>query len=63
MASLLAQELAKKHDITVLTSCWHSVPREYTENGVRVIRVPIFFRKQKDVASLISMLTFIPFAI
>lgn len=63
MTSLMAQELAKKHDITVLTSCWHSVPREYTENGVRVIRVPIFFRKQKDVASLISMLTFIPFAI
>lgn len=63
ITSLIAEELAKDHEVTVLTSRWHSVPTEYTDNGVRIVRVPVLFRNKKYTASLISLLTFIPFAI
>lgn len=61
--ALLAQELARTHEVTVLTSQGLDLPRERIENGVRVIRVPVFFRQQQAVASLSSMLAFIPMAI
>lgn len=57
--ALLAQELAKRHEVTVLTSQGLDLPPERVENGVRVIRVPVFFRKQEAVANLLSMLAFI----
>lgn len=62
-SSLLAGELAKKHEVTVLTSSWHSVPSDYLENEVRIIRVPVIFRKDREVAGLISMVSFLPSAI
>jgi glycosyltransferase involved in cell wall biosynthesis len=61
--ALLAEELAKRHDVTVLTSQGLDQPLERVESGVRVIRVPVFFRKQAAVANLLSMFTFIPMAI
>jgi glycosyltransferase involved in cell wall biosynthesis len=57
--ALLAQELAKQHEVTVLTSLGQSVPAESLERGVRVLRVPIFVRRQEANASLHSMLAFI----
>lgn len=61
--ALLAEEMAKRHDVTVLTSQGLDLPRERMENGVRVIRVPVFFRKEEAVANLRSMAAFIPMAI
>lgn len=55
----LAQELAKQHEVTVLTSQGLGAPLDNVENGVRVVRVPVFLRKQQATASLVSMLSFI----
>ena len=57
--AMLAQEMARRHDVTVLTSQGLDLPLEGVENGVRVVRVPVFFRKHKTVANLLSMITFI----
>ncbi|NOY62543.1 MAG: glycosyltransferase family 4 protein [Gammaproteobacteria bacterium] len=60
---LMAEELAKHHDVTVLTSQAPGYPKEVMENGVRVIRVPIMGRTQQAAASLVSMFAYIPMAI
>jgi glycosyltransferase involved in cell wall biosynthesis len=57
--ALLAQELAKRHDVTVLTSQALGLPAESVERSVRVVRVPVFFRRHEAVASVSSMLMFI----
>jgi len=59
----LAEELAKKHDVTVLTSQAPNIPKERIEKGVRVLRVPVMGRDQKAVASMASMASYIPNAI
>lgn len=59
----LAQELAKRHEVTVLTSQGLGLPQEASENGVRVVRVPVVFRKQEASANLLSMLMFLPMGI
>jgi glycosyltransferase involved in cell wall biosynthesis len=61
--ALLAEELAKRHEVTVLTSQGLSLPAESIEGGVRVVRTPVFFRKQEAVANLISMLAFLPMGV
>ena len=61
--ALLAQELAKHHEVTLLTSQGMGLPKEKIENGVRVLRVPVFFRKQQAVANPLSLLAFIPLGI
>lgn len=61
--ALLARELAKRHEVTVLTSQGLGLPRESVEDGVRIVRVPVFFRQQVTVANLLSMLAFIPMGI
>jgi len=61
--ALIAQELAKHHEVTVLTSQGLGLPRERIEDGVKVVRAPVFFRKQEAVANLHSMLAFIPMGI
>ena len=58
--ALLAQELAKRHDVTVLTSQALGLPSQGIEGGVRVVRTPVFFRKHQAVANLLSMLAFLP---
>lgn len=55
----LASELAKRHDVTVLTSRALGLPEERVEDGVRVIRVPVLFRRRRAVASFASMLSYI----
>lgn len=59
----VAQELAKRHKVTVLTSQGLGLQRESIENGVRVVRVPVFFRTQEAIANLHSMVAFIPMGI
>jgi len=56
----LAEELAKKHTITVITSGFKTLARHEILNGVEIIRVPVAFRKNMNAASLASMLTFFP---
>ena len=56
----MAEEMAKRHKVFVLTSQAFGLPEETIENGVTVIRTPVYFRKKEPVANLQSMLTFIP---
>ncbi len=63
VTALLAEELARRHEVTVLTSQGLGLPSESVEEGVRVVRAPVFFRKQKAAANLPSMLAFIPMGI
>jgi glycosyltransferase involved in cell wall biosynthesis len=61
--ALLAEEMAKHHEVTVLTSQGRQLPSVDLQNRVRVVRAPVFFRNQEAVASLVSMLTFLPMGI
>ena len=57
--ALLAEELAGRHEVSVLTSQGPGQPRESMEQGVRVIRVPVLFRRKQAAASMISMLSYV----
>jgi hypothetical protein len=58
----VARELARRHEVTVLTSQALGLEGESTEGSVRIIRVPVFFRRQLAVANFPSMLAFLPSA-
>ncbi len=58
----LARELARSHAVTVLTSGGLGLPAEAHEGGVRVLRVPVFFRRELAVANFPSMLAYLPMA-
>lgn len=57
--ALLAEELATRHEVTVLTSCGPDLPSANVENNVSVVRVPVYQRKQRAVASLTSMFSYV----
>ena len=56
----IAEELAKRHTVDVLTSQGMDMPAEVVENGVTVYRVPVFFRSRQAAANLPSMLAYLP---
>lgn len=56
----LARELARRHTVTVLTSRALGLAAESLDGGVRVLRVPVFFRRHPAVANLPSMLAYLP---
>jgi glycosyltransferase involved in cell wall biosynthesis len=56
----IAEELAKRHDIDVLTSQGMGLPSERIENGVTVYRVPVYFRSRQAAANMPSMLAYLP---
>jgi glycosyltransferase involved in cell wall biosynthesis len=58
----LARELARRHEVTVLTSRAKGLAALETDHGVRVVRVPVFFRTQLAVANFPSMLAYLPMA-
>ncbi len=58
----LARELGRRHAVTVLTSGALGLPAESLEGGVRIIRVPVFFRRQLAVANIASMAAYLPMA-
>jgi glycosyltransferase involved in cell wall biosynthesis len=58
----LARELARRHTVTVLTSRALALPAESDDAGVRVIRVPVIFRRELAVANMPSMLAYVPAA-
>jgi glycosyltransferase involved in cell wall biosynthesis len=59
----LAEELARRHDITVLTSQGMGLPPVDVVNGVRVVRVPVFFRRSYAAANMPSLLAYIPMGV
>jgi glycosyltransferase involved in cell wall biosynthesis len=61
--ALLAEELAKRHEVTVLTSQGLGLAGETQENGVRIVRVPVFFRRQETAANMASMFVYLPMGI
>ncbi len=56
----IAEELAKKHEVDVLTSQGLGLPRQSVENGVSVTRVPVYFRSRQAAANMPSMLAYLP---
>jgi len=48
----IAEELAKRHTVDVLTSQGMDMPSKTVENGVTVYRVPVFFRSRQAAANL-----------
>ena len=55
----IAIELSNRHDVTVLTSQGFGLPKEEIVDGVRVIRVPVFFRQLQAAANFASMLAYL----
>jgi glycosyltransferase involved in cell wall biosynthesis len=51
---------ADGHGVSVLTSGFASLPRREVVNGVDIHRVPVCSRRQMEVASLESMLSYLP---
>jgi glycosyltransferase involved in cell wall biosynthesis len=58
----LARELARRHAVTVLTSRALGLPAESLDAGVRLLRVPVFFRRDLATANFPSMLAYLPAA-
>jgi glycosyltransferase involved in cell wall biosynthesis len=56
----LARQLAKRHDVTVITSRAGELRAEDSDAGVRVLRVPVFFRRELAVANFPSMAAYLP---
>ena len=56
----LARQLARRHEVTVLTSRAGDLTAEANDQGVRVVRAPVFFRRQLAVANFPSMLAYLP---
>lgn len=54
----LAEELAKRHEVTVLTSQGLGLARKSLEGGVCVRRVPVFCRRQQTAANVPSMFAY-----
>ncbi len=61
--AFLAEELAKRHRVTVLTSGGLKLPSATVEGDVRIIRVPVFFRRLQAAANLASMTSYLPMGI
>jgi L-malate glycosyltransferase len=59
----IAEELAKSHHVTVLTSQGKDLARREVVNGVEIVRVPVVGRKARSTASLASMLSYVPLAV
>lgn len=62
---VICRDIAEQHvnmgnNVTVVTSAYGNLTGEENVNGVRVIRVPVLFRKKQNTASIISMLSFYP---
>jgi glycosyltransferase involved in cell wall biosynthesis len=56
--AMLAEELAKRHDVTVLTSRAFGLAADAVERGVRVVRVPVLARRELSTATFSSMLAY-----
>ena len=55
----LARALAERHEVTVLTSRAFDLPAEETVDHVRIIRVPVFFRRHIASSNLPSLFAYV----
>ena len=58
--ALIAEELARRHRVVVVTSRVGQLPRQEVVNGVEVHRVSVLGRSDPAAASLTSMLSYPP---
>jgi glycosyltransferase involved in cell wall biosynthesis len=56
----MARSLAERHDVTVLTSQAAGLPSKAMDANVKVVRVPVFFRRHLAVANMPSMAAYLP---
>lgn len=56
----MARELARRHEVTVLTSRAAGLAPFEDDRGVSVVRVPVLFHRQLAVANLPSMAAYLP---
>jgi len=56
----MARALARRHEVTVLTSRAADLPGRSNDDGVSVVRVPVFFRRKLAVANMPSMAAYLP---
>ncbi len=56
---LLADELAHRHEVTVLTSQALGLPRYEVVDGVQLVRIPSLFRRSVAAANLSSMAAYV----
>ncbi|MEJ2618462.1 MAG: glycosyltransferase family 4 protein [Ignavibacteriaceae bacterium] len=60
----ISEEIARiGHQVTVITSEFQGLQKNEIINGVRVIRVPVALRNKQNVASIPSMLSYVPSSI
>ena len=59
----IAVALARRHEVTVLTSIGPDLPPRETVDGVTLHRAPVFGRTERATASILSMLSFWPIGI
>ncbi|MEO7773737.1 MAG: glycosyltransferase family 4 protein [Steroidobacteraceae bacterium] len=59
----LARSLATRHNVTVITSRALDLAPESMDGGVRVLRTPVLMRHELAVATMPSMLSFVPSAL
>ena len=56
----IAEELALRHEVDVLTSAGLGLAAEERRNGVNIHRAPVIGRTKRSTASILSMLSFWP---
>jgi len=62
VSALIAEELARRHRVCVVTSAFGHLPRHEVREGVEIVRVPVLDRRDPSAASLLSLLTYPPSA-
>ena len=58
----LVTQLARRHEVTVLTTRGEGLPAESYDDGAHIVRVPVVGRRELAKASMPSMLSFVPAA-
>jgi glycosyltransferase involved in cell wall biosynthesis len=56
--AMIAETLAERHRVCVITSAFRGLPSHEMRNGVEIHRVPVIGRRELPVASLVSMLSY-----
>lgn len=59
----VAEELAKRHTVHVLTTRFNGLPAVESVAGVVIHRVSVLGRRSRSVATLVSLVTFVPAAL
>lgn len=62
LARTLVAQLAREHDVTVVTSRGAGLPAESFDDGAHIVRVRVAGRRGRFAASLPSLVTFVPAA-